>query len=113
MKIKSQISGHVIDIFGIYWVLSVDGSCTETILLGLPKNSGGLVPYRITGKIIDSVDIIEPSVPDGFIYYYSGIYHKSLIEENLLDDLREYDETAYKRFLEILKAEGSIDPDFY
>ncbi|MFM5470127.1 hypothetical protein ACET9D_19905 [Aeromonas veronii] len=57
MKIKSQISGHIIDIFGIYWVLSVDGSCTETILLGLPKNSGGLVPYRITGKIIDSVDI--------------------------------------------------------
>lgn len=113
MKIKSQVSGHVIDIFGIYWVMSVDGFCTETILLGLPKNSGGLVPYRITGRLVDSVDIIDPSIPSGFIYYHSGIYHKALIEENLLDDLREYDETAYKRFLEILKAEGSIDQDLY
>lgn len=113
MKIKSRISGHVIDILGIYWVLSVDGSCTETILLGLPKNSGGLVPYRITGKLVDRVEIIDPSIPDGFIYYYSGIYHKALIEEDLLDSLREYDEIAYKRFLEILKAEGSIDQDFY
>lgn len=112
MKIKSQVSGHTIDIFGIYWVLSLDGFCTETIFLGLPKNSGGLVPYRITGKFVDRVDIIDSSIPDGFVYYCSGIYHKALIEENLLDDLREYDETAYKRFLDILKAEGSIEPDF-
>jgi hypothetical protein len=31
----------------------------------------------------------------------------------LLDDLLELDEVAYKRFLEILKAEGLVDPDFY
>lgn len=113
MKIKSQISGHVIDIFGIYWVVSVDGFCTETILLGLSKNSGGLVPYRITGRLVDSVDIIDPSIPGDFIYCHSGIYHKALIEEDLLDDLREYDETAYKRFLEILKAEGCIVQSLY
>lgn len=113
MKIKSRVSGHIIDIFGIYWVVSVDGFCTETILLGLPKNSGGLVPYRITGRLVDNVDIIDPSIPGDFIYYHSGIYHKALIEEDLLDDLREYDETAYKRFLEILKAEGCIDQNLY
>lgn len=113
MKIKSRLSGHFIDIFAIYWVLSIDGSCTETILLGLPRNNGGLVPYRITGKLVDKVEIIDSSIPDGFIYYHSGIYHRALIEENLLDDLREYDETAYKRFLEILKAEGRVDQDFY
>jgi hypothetical protein len=111
MKIRTE-RGNVIDIMGIYWVLSVDHSCTETILLGLPKKSGGLVPYRITGKLAEKIEFIDPSVPEGFIYYHSGIYHKALIEENLLDDLREYDETAYSRFLEILKAEGRIDPDF-
>lgn len=112
MKIRTE-RGNVIDIFGMYWVLSVDHSGTETILLGLPKNSGGLVPYRITGKLAEKVEFINSSIPDGFIYYHSGIYHHALIEENLLDDLREYDETAYKRFLEILKAEGRVDPDFY
>ncbi|HDL8054488.1 TPA: hypothetical protein ACJTCA_004039 [Yersinia enterocolitica] len=112
MKIRTE-RGNAIDIMGIYWVLSVDHSSTETILLGLPKKSGGLVPYRITGKFAEKVEFIDSSIPDGFIYYYSGIYHRALIEENLLDDLREYDETAYKRFLEILKAEGRIDQDFY
>lgn len=113
MKVRDTWVGDVIDIFGIYWVLSVDRLCTETILLGLPKKSGGLVPYRITGKLIDKVEIIDSSIPDGFIYYHSGIYHRALIEENLLDDLREYDEVAYNRFLEILKEEGHIEQDFY
>ncbi len=112
MKIRTE-RGNVCDIYGIYWVLSVDKICTETILLGLPKGSGGLVPYRINGKLAEKVDFIDPSVPEGFIYFHSGIYHHALIEEHLLGDLREYDETAYHRFLEILKAEGRIDPDFY
>nr|CBX82623.1 hypothetical protein EAIL5_3803 [Erwinia amylovora ATCC BAA-2158] len=112
MKIRTE-RGNIIDILGIYWVLSVDRTSTETILLGLPKGSGGLVPYRVTGKLAENVEFTDPSIPERFIYYHSGIYHRALIEENLLDDLREYDETAYKRFLEILKSEGQIDPDFY
>ncbi|RYM47844.1 hypothetical protein [Serratia proteamaculans] len=112
MKIKDEW-GNTVDIFGMYWVLSVDKTCTETMLLGMPKGNGGLGTYRITGKLAEKVEFIDPVLPEGFIYYRSGIYHRALIEENLLDDLREYDETAYKRFLEILKAEGSIDQDFY
>ena len=112
MRIRTE-RGNVVDIFGLYWVLSVDRSSTETILLGLPKGNGGLAPYRITGKLAENIEFIDPSIPEGFIYYHSGIYHRALIEDNLLDDLREYDETAYQRFLEILKAEGRVDPDFY
>ena len=112
MKIRDEW-GNIVDIFGMYWVLSIDKTCTETMLLGMPRGNGGLGTYRITGKLVDKVEIIDASIPDGFIYYHSGIYHKALIEEKLLDDLREYDETAYNRFLEILKAEGRIDPDFY
>lgn len=112
MKIRTE-RGHVIDVYGIYWVLSVDRICTETIFLGFPRGNGGLTPYRITGKLAEKVDIVDSAIPDGWVYYYSGIYHRHLIEENLLDDLLEYDEKAYKRFLEILKSEGQIDEDFY
>lgn len=76
-------------------------------------NNAGLGTYRITGKLAEKIEFVDQSIPEGFIYYRSGIYHRALIEENLLDDLREYDESAYKRFLEIFKAESQIDPDFY
>jgi len=112
VKIRTE-RGHIIDIYGIYWVLSVDGTYTETIFLGFPKGNGGLTPYRITGNLAEKVDIVDSSIPDGWVYYYSGIYHRRLIEDNLLDDLLEYDETAYKRFLEILKSEGHVNGDFY
>ncbi|AJZ89770.1 hypothetical protein VW41_12360 [Klebsiella michiganensis] len=112
MKIKDEW-GNAVDIFGVYWVFSIDKTCTETMLLGMPRGNGGLGTYRITGKLVDNVEIIDPSIPEGFVYYRSGIYHKALIEEGLLDGLREYDEIAYNRFLEILKAEGHIKPDFY
>lgn len=112
MKIRTE-RGHTIDIYGIYWVLSVDGTCTETIFLGFPRGNGGLTPYRITGKLAEKVDIVDSSIPDGWVYYYSGVYHRRLIEDSLLDDLLEYDETAYKRFLEILKSEGHVNDDFY
>lgn len=112
MKIRDEW-GNEIDIFGIYWVMSVEQTCTETILLGLPKGNGGLSPYRITGKFAEKVELIDSSIPDGFTYHYSGIYHHALIEDNLLDDLREYNEVAYKRFIEVIKAEGLIAEDFY
>lgn len=35
-----------------------------------------------------------------------------MIEEQLLDDLLESDEDAYRRFLEIIKEEGLIDAGF-
>ncbi|WP_392565253.1 hypothetical protein RHO15_06485 [Utexia brackfieldae] len=112
MKIKTEY-GHLIDIFGIYWVLSIDNSYAETILLGLPKGNGGLTTFRITGELVDKVEIIDPIIPANFMYINSGLYHRALIEENLLDNIIEYDEDAYNRFLEIIKSEGLVEPDFY
>lgn len=43
----------------------------------------------------------------------AGFYHWSLIEKRLLDDLVESAETAYNAFLDIVKKEGLVDPDFY
>lgn len=82
MKIRTE-RGNVIDILGIYWVLSEDSSIAETILLGLPKGSGGLVPYRINGMLAEKVDFFDPTIPEGFIYYHSGIYHHALNRRKL------------------------------
>lgn len=101
MKIKEK-DGELVDIYSIYWINN------KTIFLGLPKNYGGLRAYNAV-----DVSIIEPNLSGNFTFFEDGIYHSALIKEQLLDDLLELDETAYHRFLDILKAEGHIDPDFY
>lgn len=103
MKIRNQFARQTIDIYAIYWI---DGN---TYFYGLPKGNGGLTVYKLEAGI----DVIDPNLNGDFLYYKEGIFYKPLIEEKLLDDLLEYDETAYNRFLEILKAEGRIEPDFY
>ncbi|MDJ0023005.1 hypothetical protein [Pantoea eucrina] len=103
MKIK-EFDGTVVDIFAIYWLGK------DTLFLGLPKNYGGLLAYDSK-----NVEIIDSSL-NGTLEYFSnninGIYHWSLIKEKLLDDILERDDVAYNRFLEILKTEGQIDPEF-
>lgn len=104
MKIK-ELDGTVVDVFAIYWLGK------DTLFLGLPKNYGGLLAYDSK-----NVEIIDPSLHGTFEYFsthINGIYHWFLIKEKLLDDILERDDVAYNRFLEILKAEGQIDPDFY
>lgn len=104
MKIKER-DGYVVDVFATYFIGS------ETMFLGLPRNHGGLSAY----KMVD-VEIIDNAINGKYVFYQNngqGIYHWSLIEERLLDDLLELDEDAYKRFLEILKSEGQIEEDFY
>ncbi|MCA6222771.1 hypothetical protein [Photorhabdus antumapuensis] len=104
MKIKNQ--GLLIDVYAIYWVNG------DTLFLGMPRNYGGLLAYDAK-----QIEVIEHNLSGDFIYFQNngidGIYHSALIKEKLLDDILELDETAYQRFLEILKAEGSIDQDFY
>lgn len=59
--------------------------------------------------------IIDPEINFSTIYFENNaksIQHWALIKK-LLDDLIERDETAYNRFLEILKEEGYIEQDFY
>lgn len=105
MKIRPYNSSNVIDIYAIYW------SGKDTLFLGMPKGHCGLIAYNS-----QKVDVVDPDISGELTYFnnnYSGIYHWALIKERLLDDLLENDETAYKRFLEIVKAEGLVDPDFY
>ena len=102
MKIKNDSSEKLIDVYAIYWIGG------ETYFYGFSKGYNGLLAYKAS-----KVNIVDPEVSGDFIFLDNGIFYKPLIEEKLLHDLLEYDETAYKRFLEILKAEGRIDPDFY
>ncbi|WP_202308631.1 hypothetical protein [Dryocola clanedunensis] len=104
MKIKEK-DGTILDVFAIYWLGN------ETLFLGLPKNYGGLLAYNAK-----KVQVIDPALHGAFNYFsthINGIYHWALIKEKLLDDILERDDVAYNRFLEILKAEGQIDQDFY
>lgn len=104
MKIREK-DGTVINVFSIYWFGD------ETYFYGLPKNYGGLIAYRAS-----QVYVIEPAIDFKAIYFENNaksIHHWALIKEKLLDDILERDEDAYKRFLEIVKAEGLVEPDFY
>jgi len=78
----------------------------------MPKEHGGLIAYEST-----RVKIVDSTLKGEFEYYsnngINSICHWALIKENLLDDILERDEKAYKRFLKIIKEEGLVDPDFY
>lgn len=102
MKIKKDRTEKIIDVYAIYWVGG------ETYFYGFSKGYNGLLAYKAS-----KVNIVDPEISGDFIFFDDGIFYKPLIEENLLDDLLEYDEAAYNRFLEILKAEGRVEPDFY
>jgi hypothetical protein len=96
--------GRIVDVFSIYWFDN------DTYFYGLPKNHGGLKAYKAS-----EVEVIDPEIKFHTIYFYNNarsVHHWALIKERLLDGIIEHDETAYNRFLEILKAEGQIDPDF-
>ncbi len=101
MKIQEK-DGEIVSVYSIYWINN------KTLFLGFPKNYGGLRAYDLA-----NVSVIEPDLMGDFVFFEDGIYHSALIKERLLDDILERDETAYQRFLQILKDEGRIDPDFY
>lgn len=106
MRIKDP-NGEIVDVYAIYWINN------KSLCLGLPKGYGGLSVYDLS-----EVDLIEPTLNGKLVYFQnegsgSGVYHSALIEESLLDDLLELDETAYKRFVDILKSEGQLDDSFY
>lgn len=106
MRIKES-DGELIDVFAIYWINN------KPLCLGLPKGYGGLSVYDLS-----EVNVVEPTLNGELVYFQndgsgSGVYHWALINESLLDDLLELDETAYKRFLDILKSEGQLDDCFY
>lgn len=104
MKIKTKRSETIIEVFAIYSIAE------ETYFLGHSKGYAGLLAYKTK-----DVEVIDPDLFGNFTYFGNngnGVYYSALIKEKLLDDLLEGDQVAYKRFLEILKAEGRIDPDF-
>ncbi|OCG37245.1 hypothetical protein A9G29_11535 [Gilliamella sp. Fer2-1] len=118
MKIK--IESHYVDIFGIYWAKSLNTNTIGTYLCALPLGNGGMTVFCIDHENKNNknnIEIIDSKINWSSIYYHNsniqGIYHHSLIEENLLDDILEYDKDAYERFLEIIKEEGLVDSEFY
>ena len=104
MKIKDLRDplARIVDVFSIYWFED------EAYFLGLLKEHGGLMSYKAS-----QVSIINSEINFHAIFFKNGIYHWALIKETLLDNILEHDEFAYKRFLDILKAEGHVDKDFY
>lgn len=101
MQIKEK-DGTLATIYAVYWYGD------ETYFYGLPKGYKGLLAYKAT-----DVEIVDPHLSGNFTFWNNGIFYRHLLNENLLEELVEYDETAYKRFLEIIKEEGLVDPDFY
>ncbi|WGL98588.1 hypothetical protein QE177_01380 [Arsenophonus sp. aPb] len=101
-----ESDGSIVDIFAIYWFGD------ETYFYGMPKNYGGLQAYKA-----DEVTVIDNKIDFKTVFFSNddakSVHHWALIEESLLDDLLELDETAYKRFLDILKSEGQLDDNFY
>jgi hypothetical protein len=93
---------ETINVFAIYWMNN------KTYFYGLSKSYDGLLAYDSS-----EVKITDPILSGNFIYLKDGVFYKPLIDENLLDDLVEGLPDAYGRFLEILKAEGLVEPDFY
>ena len=105
MKIKTKHSETIIEVFAMYCIAA------ETYFLGHSKGYSGLLAYKAK-----DIEVVDSDLSGDFTYFANngyGIYYSVLIKEELLDDLLEGDEVAYKRFLEILKAEGRIVPDTY
>ncbi|WP_199634696.1 hypothetical protein JEM67_20420 [Serratia sp. PAMC26656] len=100
MKIKER-DGTIIDVFAFY---AIEG---HKYFYGLPPRYGALLAYRA-----DQVTIADPNISWKSVYFSNGIFHHSLIDDELLDGLIERDEGNYKNFVAILKAEGSIRQDF-
>lgn len=100
MKIKEN-DGTLLDVYAIYWIKG------KTYFYGLVKD------YGLSAFNADKVDVVDPTISGDFIFFENGIFFKPLIAARILDDLIEGDPETYKRFIEILKAEGQIVPDFY
>lgn len=106
MKIKES-DGTIINVFGIYWFS--DG---ETYFYGLPRDFGGLSAYSS-----DEVVVVDNSINFRTLYLKTenakGFYHWALIQDALLDEVIDHDAPAFNRFLNIIKSEGLVEPDFY
>ncbi|MDQ7099492.1 MULTISPECIES: hypothetical protein [unclassified Serratia (in: enterobacteria)] len=100
MKIQER-DGTIAEVFAFYAIGE------EKIFYGLPPGYGGLLAYRK-----EEVTIVDPEITWRAVFFSNGIYHHSLIEDGLLEGLIEVDEESYKKFVAILKAEGSIRQDF-
>ncbi|HEI8867536.1 TPA: hypothetical protein SLG40_003070 [Serratia odorifera] len=100
MRIKTR-RGTIIDVFAFY----VIGG--NKYFYGLPPRYGALIAYRS-----EEVTVVDPEISWRSVFFSDGIFHHSLIGDELLDGLIERDEGNYRNFVAILKAEGAIQQDF-
>lgn len=96
MKITEKTSGHSFSVYGIYWCGG------KTFFYCFPAHSGGLSSFSE-----DEVQITDRTIESDFEYVrtderISGIFHKHLLGERLMDDLLEHDPAAYKKFVSLL-----------
>jgi len=99
MKITDKTSGHTFKVYGIYW------SGGKTFFYCFPVRSGGLSSFSE-----EEIQIIDRTIESDFEYMrtddgMSGLFHKHLLGERLMDDLLEHDPEAYKKFVSLIGRE--------
>ena len=105
MLVRPYNSRQEMPVFGVYYV---DG---EAFCLCFPPGVGGLDALKLS-----DVELIDPTIWGKWVYRENngfGVYHHALVEGDLLEEIQGYDEDAYKKFLDIIKAEGLVKPNFY
>lgn len=96
MEINDKVSGKDLTVYGLYW------SSDQTFFCCFPKQSKGMNSYRES-----DVDVANFEVGPDFAFAVMtngirGVFHKVLLQENLLDGLLEFDSEAYDRFVALL-----------
>lgn len=96
MKITDKTSGHSFTVYGIYW------SGGKTFFCYFPAHSGGLSIFSE-----DEIQITDRNIESEFEYMrtderISGLFHKHLLGDRLMDDLLEHDPAAYKKFVSLI-----------
>lgn len=97
-----------VTIYGIYFVSSPNQNIhSKAMFYGLLEGNTGLTPFDS-----EKCEILDAMIGKNWIFYESnttklrGVFHRELIEQNLLDGLIEHDAVAMQKFLNILKLEN-------
>jgi hypothetical protein len=99
MKIRENTSEQIFIVYGVYW------HGNKTYFYCFPRNSVGISSFDE-----DEIEIVDRTIDSDFEYVrtderISGIFHKSLLKDQLMDGLLEHDPTAYNKFVSLIGKE--------
>ncbi|WP_048441816.1 hypothetical protein [Caenimonas sp. SL110] len=99
MKIREKISNLTFDVYGIYW------HADKAYFYCFPRKSTGLSSYSE-----EEVEVFDARIDDDFVFVTmaqgaSGILHRHLVADALLDQLLEHDPEAYAKFKSLIGRE--------